>query len=508
MSARSGSVWPVALAGLGVAGVGLYALHRAGRDHRPATPAAPATDGAGKAEAAPPPLALPPEVAAVLPWPLSRFGGAAPASVPPVRVVPPAPIDPAPPAPPAPSAPPAPAVATELPVELPPAAPAPAGRPAAVGAAPAAMPAATAPDRWAGWVWPLPSWQGYAPRVSDGFGSPRDNGTRRHLGADVMYRRRTAGDQAATFPPRRPYSRWHFVPPGTPAMAMGPGVVVRAERTPRGGTVLVRHASPNVVTYYTHLGELFVRVGQVVRAGQAIGVVSSDPSGPEIDHLHVEIWPGGDRKRAIDPEPILRRLPVVGAPSGVPSSSVPMTGPAALAYLEAIVTGLGRGIPAEYLLALAKAESGPTLDAARGVLQITDTALADYNRRNPSTPVTADRLRDPVVAVRVAVDTLLAIIASYREHHGQVVGMREDWRDRTFVELLTAGWNAGHSQTAGVGRVVRYLRSASRPITLEAVWQFARDAGATIHLQNPAKLRFARAVAADYFARLTGGSAS
>lgn len=492
MAGAESSVWPVALAGLGAAGVGLYLLNRhergtaapASKPDRPITAAAVSTAASDPASSTAAPIAIPAapitipaEVAAVLPWPLSRFGGAAPAAVPPVQVAP---------SPRAPS--PGPTVG-ELPT--------------------AAAPAVTAPDGWAGWVWPLPRWRDYAPRVSDGFGSPRDNRTRRHLGADIMFRRRSASDQAGTFPPRRPYSRWHFVPPGTPALAMGPGVVVRAERTARGGTIVIRHSSPDVATYYTHLGEMFVRVGQTVRAGQPIGVVSSDPSGPKIDHLHLEIWPGGLRSRVINPEPILRRLPVVGAPevppSPPPAPSAPTTGPEAIAKLEEIVTAFGRGIPAEYLMALAKAESGPTLDAARGVLQITDTALADYNRRNPAAPITADRLRDPVVSVRVAVDTLLAIIASYREHHGNVDGMREDWQNQIFVELLTAGWNAGHSQAAGVGRVVRYLRQSGRPITLDAVWRHAQDAGATAHLRNPAKLAFARAVAADYMRRVSAG---
>lgn len=169
------------------------------------------------------------------------------------------------------------------------------------------------------WVWPLPRWQGRAPVISDGFGSPRDGGARRHVGADVMYRRAHLADLVAQFPPVSPHSTWHFVPDHTVAVAAADGTIWSAGKTGRGYTVVLSHGKP-WATYYTHLSALFVPEttrgvgGYRVTAGQPIGIVGADPMNPKIRHLHFEIWKGGNHDAAIDPAPILRRLPVVEPP--------------------------------------------------------------------------------------------------------------------------------------------------------------------------------------------------
>ncbi len=166
------------------------------------------------------------------------------------------------------------------------------------------------------WVWPLPRWQGRVPVISDGWGSPRDGGARRHKGADLMYRRGFLGDLIALFPPTSPHSLWHFVPDRTVALAAADATIWSATRTPRGYSVVLSHGKP-WATYYTHLDSLFVPEttrgagGHRVVAGQPLGIVGADPTNPAIRHLHFEIWKGGDHNAAIDPAPILRRLPVV-----------------------------------------------------------------------------------------------------------------------------------------------------------------------------------------------------
>lgn len=166
------------------------------------------------------------------------------------------------------------------------------------------------------WVWPLPRWHGRPPVISDGWGSPRDGGTRQHMGADVMYRRASLVDLVAQFPPVSPHSTWHFVPDGTVALAAADATIWSAGRTPRGWTVVLSHGKP-WASYYTHLSSLCVPEtshgagGYRVTAGQPIGIVGADPTNPRIRHLHFEIWKGGNHTTAIDPAPILRRLPVM-----------------------------------------------------------------------------------------------------------------------------------------------------------------------------------------------------
>lgn len=171
------------------------------------------------------------------------------------------------------------------------------------------------------WVFPIPRWQGRAPVISDGWGSPRDGGVRRHRGADLMYRRRTRRELELVFPPRAPHSRWHFMPAGTLALAAGDADVWFAGRTTRGHAIVLSHGAP-WATFYTHLEHLYVRPTargasrERVRAGQPIGLVGADPTDARaIAHLHFETWYRGGAEAAIDPAPLLRRWEVVDPPA-------------------------------------------------------------------------------------------------------------------------------------------------------------------------------------------------
>jgi hypothetical protein len=169
------------------------------------------------------------------------------------------------------------------------------------------------------WVFPVPDLGGRRPEVSDGWGSPRHDpdGTRRlHLGADIMFRRRTRGELVEVYPPGSANgSPGYFMPDGVPVLASGAGVVTFAAWTARGYTVTVRHPE-GWTTYYTHLAALSVVPKQTVAAGQPIGTVGFDPSGHrKLMHLHVELWRGHKRAGATDPAPYLTawaRRAVVG----------------------------------------------------------------------------------------------------------------------------------------------------------------------------------------------------
>jgi murein DD-endopeptidase MepM/ murein hydrolase activator NlpD len=164
------------------------------------------------------------------------------------------------------------------------------------------------------WVWPLPRWNGYEPRISSGFGARRtaQGEQAMHLGVDIMYRRNNLADQRGRYPPGTPHgSRNHFMPDAVSVLAVTDAKVWSAGMTPRGYTVVLDHGPP-WASYYTHLAQMFVRPttrgqsGQRVRAGDVIGHVGADPLDRErLMHLHFELWYRGARESAIDPEPLM-----------------------------------------------------------------------------------------------------------------------------------------------------------------------------------------------------------
>lgn len=155
------------------------------------------------------------------------------------------------------------------------------------------------------WVWPVPRWQGRAPVISDGFGSPRPGML--HQGVDVMFARISTDP----FPVGGVNgSRGYVMPNAWPAVAASDGVLWSAQRSPRGYAVVIDHGS--VATFYQHLETLLVpetspqrgmsRAQRIpIRAGQPLGVIGGDPlNAPHLKHLHFELWPAGPQS-AIDP---------------------------------------------------------------------------------------------------------------------------------------------------------------------------------------------------------------
>jgi len=196
--------------------------------------------------------------------------------------------------------------------------------------------------------------------------------------------------------------------------------------------------------------------------------------------------------------PIDGTAPVRVGPVG-PIRYVGPTEPLPRTY-DPIFAREGRGIPVSYLRALAAHESDLRPDvkgrAAWGLLQVVEAVRRDYNQRH-GTSYDREALLDPTTNVRIAVDTLDFIIESYRAHHN-AANLTEDWQNPRFVELLTAGWNCGYSEEAGVGRVALLLESTNQPVTLDTVIATAKEAGATRYLSEPLRAQYARAVAATY----------
>lgn len=164
----------------------------------------------------------------------------------------------------------------------------------------------------------------------------------------------------------------------------------------------------------------------------------------------------------------------------------------------------GGSIPVAYLRALAQRESGMNpranagRDAAQGLLQITSTVRNSFNEAN-GTSYTRDDVLDPELNVRMATGLLKRIIAGYARHPSK--NLRENWGSPAFVQLLTAGWNAGYSEGGGVGKVASYLEQRGQPVTPAAVYGAAGAAGAVSYLSDPARAHWHKSVADLYFSQ-------
>lgn len=176
------------------------------------------------------------------------------------------------------------------------------------------------------WVFPVPSLADRLAEVSDGFDSPRTfpDGTKgKHLGVDVMFRRRSARDLIAVYVPGTPNgTKGYFMPDNTPALAASAGVVRFAQWTPQGFSVIVQHPS-GWATYYTHLASLAVAKGEAVVGGQTLGTIGASPAdGEHLKHLHFELWKDGTRGGAVDPQPYVEAWPRVAIADWTPNAAI------------------------------------------------------------------------------------------------------------------------------------------------------------------------------------------
>ncbi len=159
-------------------------------------------------------------------------------------------------------------------------------------------------------------------------------------------------------------------------------------------------------------------------------------------------------------------------------------------------------VPVNYLRALAKRESnlnpGDQKDPAWGLMQVVPHVLDSYNKRH-GTRFSRQDLLNPDINVRIAADLLNRIATSYQKYAAQAPNLRENWSNPAFAELVTAGWNSGYSDKAGVGRVARYLIERGIPVTHDAVFAHSLAAGATRHLRNETKRGWQKSVARLFY---------
>lgn len=169
---------------------------------------------------------------------------------------------------------------------------------------------------------------------------------------------------------------------------------------------------------------------------------------------------------------------------------------------DSIFAKYGGQVPVAYLRALGYRESqlnpNESQDPAWGLLQVVESVRNGYNSRYGASYTRSDLL-DPAINTKIAADLLNRIAKAYAKHSDP--NMKPDWSNPEFVKLLTAGWNSGYSEAAGVGHVASWLEAHGIPVTHDNVFQYAGQAGGTVHLQNGSKQTWQRSVADLYFAQ-------
>lgn len=222
---------------------------------------------------------------------------------------------------------------------------------------------------------PLPrSADGRACRISDKFNLPGfpgyDPDHRQHRGADSTFRKNVPES-----PIDHPHSSKHYeIPEGTLAVAVLPGVVVYAEMNfeawipgdHRTGYVVVIDHGGGLRTARHHLAELRVKKGDVVTAGQVIGVTGGSPNAagkkpgtPGLIHDHLDAilvkathvdGPTFNARHAgqyIDPGPFFRgavAVPHIGVAGAEAYFAPPPPDPTAVAKALAAAGGAFRRI--------------------------------------------------------------------------------------------------------------------------------------------------------------------
>lgn len=177
------------------------------------------------------------------------------------------------------------------------------------------------------------------------------------------------------------------------------------------------------------------------------------------------------------------------------------TDPVALSrQFDPLFSRYGGKLPVNYLRALAYSESSfdpsDTGGSYWGLLQVgKNNVLPSYNQRHGTNYQPQDLLR-PDINVKIAADHLNRVVDSYAKHPSPTMkpsGGPEFWK------LLTAGWNSGHSEAGGVGKVATYLEQRGLPVTHDNVFRYAAAAGATKHLQNATKYSWQRRVVQRFY---------
>ncbi|WP_020568434.1 M23 family metallopeptidase [Neolewinella persica] len=94
-----------------------------------------------------------------------------------------------------------------------------------------------------------------------------------------------------------------LAPQNTPIKAVRDGVVFISEFTSSNGNVIGLQHDNNLVTFYKHNSQLLKKVGDRVKAGEAIAIIGNTGKLSTGPHLHFELWHEGS---VVDPTEYLR----------------------------------------------------------------------------------------------------------------------------------------------------------------------------------------------------------
>jgi hypothetical protein len=162
-------------------------------------------------------------------------------------------------------------------------------------------------------------------------------------------------------------------------------------------------------------------------------------------------------------------------------------------------------VPFDYLRSLAKYESNFKPDAIgpgqeRGLLQIAKVTLSTYNRVTGKklTPVQS---ADPLVNAQIAVWLIERIVKSFFDNHP--LTLAEDWNSARYVGLVTQAYNAGESESKGVGALVGKLEKQGiepERITYKTVAQANETLKINPWLSDAGRIGYVGRVVNDFFA--------
>ena len=94
-----------------------------------------------------------------------------------------------------------------------------------------------------------------------------------------------------------------LAPKNSPIKSVLDGIVISADWTlETGNTIVVQHGY-HVISIYKHNSVILKKVGQSVKAGEAIAIIGNTGTLSDGPHLHFELWING---QAIDPENYVR----------------------------------------------------------------------------------------------------------------------------------------------------------------------------------------------------------
>ena len=162
-------------------------------------------------------------------------------------------------------------------------------------------------------IFPVPKFfDGRVPTISSRYKS-KNPSRPTHDGVDIMYPREAKDGGAPGKTIGRSCAPRFMMPDRKiPALAFADGRVSISKDIGTGGYIKIEHAN-GLSTQYMHLRDRKVSVGDTVREGQPVGLVSHDPRGG-VNHLHFQARVSGS---LVDPETLLQNARVVSMPGSL-----------------------------------------------------------------------------------------------------------------------------------------------------------------------------------------------